>query len=334
MSGRRSTCRPGKHQDCCARDDILAPDDYQADVRRQVTPRGAQRRRRPCRGQPTLPSRSNCAPSQQAVPGRARARPGRLRAARRRSPRPVRRERRRQVDADLRCSPAWSARARGASCSAASRSRSTPSATRATARHQRGVPGILAGTDADRRGEPVPRRRAAGARLPRSPRRSQPRRSRCWSDIGFHLDPDRRVGDLGAARAADGRDRQSVARRPVRILILDEPTASLTERETERLFALIEQAEAQGRGDHLHHPPHGRVPAHCRPRHGAARRAPDRHRLGARDLGRATGRNDDRASGERGLPSDSITTRRGGARAAGHQQRRRRARRLVPCPRR
>ena len=32
------------------------------------------------------------------------------------------------------------------------------------------------------------------------------------------------------------------------VLILDEPTASLTERETERLFALIEQVKRQGVG--------------------------------------------------------------------------------------
>jgi ribose transport system ATP-binding protein len=64
-------------------------------------------------------------------------------------------------------------------------------------------------------------------------------------DIGFHLDPDRRVGELGRP------ERQMIEiakalRGPVRILILDEPTASLTERETELLFALVEKLKRKG----------------------------------------------------------------------------------------
>ena len=37
-----------------------------------------------------------------------------------------------------------------------------------------------------------------------------------------------------------------------RVLILDEPTASLTEKETRRLFAFIAKAQSGGRRRHLH----------------------------------------------------------------------------------
>ncbi|MBI3516951.1 MAG: sugar ABC transporter ATP-binding protein [Proteobacteria bacterium] len=65
--------------------------------------------------------------------------------------------------------------------------------------------------------------------------------------LGFPLKPTARVAQLSRA------EQQMVEiakafRSDLSVLILDEPTASLTERETERLFALIEQAKAQGVG--------------------------------------------------------------------------------------
>jgi ribose transport system ATP-binding protein len=65
--------------------------------------------------------------------------------------------------------------------------------------------------------------------------------------LAFPLDPDIRVAYLSRA------EQQMVEiakafRSDLSVLILDEPTASLTERETRRLFQLIEQAKASGVG--------------------------------------------------------------------------------------
>jgi ribose transport system ATP-binding protein len=65
--------------------------------------------------------------------------------------------------------------------------------------------------------------------------------------LGFPLKPRMRVAYLSRA------EQQMVEiakafRSELSVLILDEPTASLTERETERLFGLIEQAKRQGVG--------------------------------------------------------------------------------------
>jgi ribose transport system ATP-binding protein len=65
--------------------------------------------------------------------------------------------------------------------------------------------------------------------------------------LGFPLKPRMRVAYLSRA------EQQMVEiakafRAELSVLILDEPTASLTERETERLFGLIEQAKRQGVG--------------------------------------------------------------------------------------
>jgi ribose transport system ATP-binding protein len=65
--------------------------------------------------------------------------------------------------------------------------------------------------------------------------------------LGFPLKPGMRVAYLSRA------EQQMVEiakafRSDLSVLILDEPTASLTERETQRLFTLIEQAKRQGVG--------------------------------------------------------------------------------------
>jgi ribose transport system ATP-binding protein len=65
--------------------------------------------------------------------------------------------------------------------------------------------------------------------------------------LGFPLRPSQRVAFLSRA------EQQMVEiakafRSQLSVLILDEPTASLTERETERLFALIEQVKREGVG--------------------------------------------------------------------------------------
>src|ERR1700719_463071 len=65
--------------------------------------------------------------------------------------------------------------------------------------------------------------------------------------LGFPLRPRQRVQDLGRA------EQQMVEiakafRADLSVLILDEPTASLTDREAQRLFAMIEQAKSRGVG--------------------------------------------------------------------------------------
>jgi ribose transport system ATP-binding protein len=65
--------------------------------------------------------------------------------------------------------------------------------------------------------------------------------------LGFPLRPQQRVQDLSRA------EQQMVEiakafRTDLSVLILDEPTASLTDREAQRLFAMIEQAKSRGVG--------------------------------------------------------------------------------------
>ena len=102
-------------------------------------------------------------------------------------------------------------------------------------------------------------------------------------------DPDARGDALAARRRAlrahleDRVSSLSVARRHLlelakafavapRLLILDEPTAPLSQDSVERLFTAVRQLAADGHGGGLHHPPAGRGPRDRGPRHRPARR--------------------------------------------------------------
>ncbi len=68
-----------------------------------------------------------------------------------------------------------------------------------------------------------------------------------FAELGFEIDVRRQVISLSRAEQQMVEIAKAIHGK-ARILILDEPTASLTERETERLFALIEDAKARGTG--------------------------------------------------------------------------------------
>ena len=65
--------------------------------------------------------------------------------------------------------------------------------------------------------------------------------------LGFDLDPGARVDDLSRAHQQMAEIAKALLGK-VRLLILDEPTASLTERETGRLFELIARLKREGVG--------------------------------------------------------------------------------------
>ena len=66
-------------------------------------------------------------------------------------------------------------------------------------------------------------------------------------ELGFDLQPDKRVDDLSRAHQQMTEIAKALLGK-VRLLILDEPTASLTERETGRLFELIAKLKSQNVG--------------------------------------------------------------------------------------
>ena len=67
------------------------------------------------------------------------------------------------------------------------------------------------------------------------------------ADLQFHLDPKAQVGSLSRAEQQMVEIAKAIQGDPS-ILILDEPTASLTENEANHLFALVERLKAQGLG--------------------------------------------------------------------------------------
>jgi ribose transport system ATP-binding protein len=68
---------------------------------------------------------------------------------------------------------------------------------------------------------------------------------RVLGQVGLSVDPGRRVGELIVAEKQLVEIAKALARR-ARLLVMDEPTATLTPAETQRLFALIDQLKAAG----------------------------------------------------------------------------------------
>jgi ribose transport system ATP-binding protein len=68
---------------------------------------------------------------------------------------------------------------------------------------------------------------------------------RVLESIGFDINPRAKVHELGVAQQQMVEIAKALSQR-ARILIMDEPTAALSERETERLFAIIGRLKAEG----------------------------------------------------------------------------------------
>ncbi len=69
--------------------------------------------------------------------------------------------------------------------------------------------------------------------------------SACWILIGFDIDPAIRIEKLGVAQQQMVEIAKAISQN-ARILVMDEPTAALSDRETELLFALIARLKADG----------------------------------------------------------------------------------------
>ena len=65
------------------------------------------------------------------------------------------------------------------------------------------------------------------------------------SEIGLHLDPDTRLGTLRTSEQQLVEIARALSR-DARVLIMDEPTAALSSREVEQLFAVVERLRARG----------------------------------------------------------------------------------------
>ena len=213
---------------------------------------------------------------------------------------PVRRGRRAErrrasTSAPARCTRCWArtapARARWCGCSPARSRRTTgelavdgqplrfssPRDAQA-AGDRRGPPGLPPVPGPHRRRE---RLRDLGARPhPRAPGRPPAHVRRppgtCSHDLGIDIDPRRKVAGLDAAERKLIEIARALLQRP-RFLLLDEPTAALEPRETDRLLEVVARLRDRGTGIILVTHRLGEVCRDRRPRHRAARRAHRRH---------------------------------------------------------
>src|SRR3546814_18311270 len=93
--------------------------------------------------------------------------------------------------------------------------------------------------------------------------RAMSREAAHWlAQVGLHIDPNVRVSQLIVAEKQLVEIAKALAKN-ARLLIMDEPTATLTPGETQRLFGLIEQFRQKGVTQlyisHKHYPPKERA---------------------------------------------------------------------------
>ncbi len=68
-----------------------------------------------------------------------------------------------------------------------------------------------------------------------------------FGDLGLNIDPDKRVGELSVSERQMLEIAKAVSYN-AKIIVFDEPTSSLTEKEAERLFGIIEKLKERGCG--------------------------------------------------------------------------------------
>ena len=144
-------------------------------------------------------------------------------------------------------------------------------------------------------------------------------------DVHFLGHLEDRVSSLSVARRHLLELAKAFAVSP-RLLILDEPTAPLSQDSVELLFTAVRKLAADGHGHRLHHAPAGRGARDRRSRHRPARRHAARDLRGQGHLGRRPARHDHRAHARGHLPAEARARRRRGAAAAGRRAERARLR--------
>ena len=151
------------------------------------------------------------------------------------------------ADQDAGRRPARRTRARSWSTAAPVRFAVRP--RRAAAGHRAHPPGADAGAEPRHRRQHLPRQRGGPAGLLAPlPQRSHARGGRGAAARGSACTtrPRRPSRTPHRRRDADGRDRQGARSARARIIVMDEPTSSLTAAESEQLFQIVRQLRAEG----------------------------------------------------------------------------------------